>query len=161
MDFEHKPVAGVYFNSQQALYQAREQLQQLDIRHYEADIRPVERYLTERYLTGPVTIKINADNEFIKNKSKNFLVNPHIKPQVHPEKNRRQHDSAAGLSGSDSSAPGVHAARPGAAPVPSAETRVHPVWKQGYGYRSGPVSGVGRFSSRRLVLLQRDNCGFS
>ena len=87
MDFEHKPVAGVYFNSQQALYQAREQLQQLDIRHYEADIRPVERYLTERYLTGPVTIKINADNEFIKNKSKNFLVNPHIKPQVHPEKN--------------------------------------------------------------------------
>lgn len=86
MDFEHKPVSGVYFNSQQALYQSRERLQQLAIRHYEADIRPVERYLTERYLTGPVTIKINDHKESTKTQAKRFLVNPHIKPQAHFEK---------------------------------------------------------------------------
>ena len=89
-DFDHKSVAGVYFNSQQALYQARERLQQLNIRHYEADIRPVERYLTERYLTGQVSIKINADNASIKNTSKKLLINPDIKAQVNQQKNHKR-----------------------------------------------------------------------
>ena len=83
-DFTHKPVAGVYFNSQQTLYQARELLQQLEIRHYEADIRPVERYLTERFLTGPVTIKARskpATNSSSKKKTSGQLIlNPQIKP---------------------------------------------------------------------------------
>ncbi|MCU7939395.1 MAG: DNA polymerase II [gamma proteobacterium symbiont of Bathyaustriella thionipta] len=87
-DFEHKPVAGVYFNSQQAVYQARERLQQLAIRHYEADVRPVERYLTERYLNGPVTIEINADDALTMKSSDKLLVNPLIKAQVNTQDNK-------------------------------------------------------------------------
>ncbi|MCK5647902.1 MAG: DNA polymerase II [Gammaproteobacteria bacterium] len=89
-DFQHQPVAGVYFNSQRMLYQARELLQQLDIRHYEADIRPVERYLTERFLTGPVTIS-GINNNTRKNgsadeSSQRLFLNPKISPHKNPEK---------------------------------------------------------------------------
>ncbi len=56
-NFNHEPVSGVYFNTQRQLYRAREILQQHHIDCYEADIRPVERYLMERFLTGPVAIK--------------------------------------------------------------------------------------------------------
>ncbi|MBI3186675.1 MAG: DNA polymerase II, partial [Gammaproteobacteria bacterium] len=54
--FEDLPVAGVYFKSQSHLYQARELLQQHNIRCLENDIRPTDRYLTERFITGPVEI---------------------------------------------------------------------------------------------------------
>ena len=53
--FEQQPVAGVYFNTQSQLYQARDLLQQQGIRCFESDIRPTDRYLTERFITGPVT----------------------------------------------------------------------------------------------------------
>lgn len=89
-DFEHQPVSGIYFNSQQTLYQARELLEQLDIRYYEADIRPVERYLTERFLTGPVTIKninnISAKNGSADDNSQRLIVNPKISSHKSPEK---------------------------------------------------------------------------
>jgi len=79
-NFSHEPVAGVYFNSQQSLYRARERLQQSAIKHYEADIRPVERYLTERFLTGPVTIK-NSVKKGLNIKGRHQLINnPQIKP---------------------------------------------------------------------------------
>jgi len=78
-NFAHEAVSGVYFNRQQDLYRAREQLQNLDIAHYEADIRPVERYLTERFLTGPATIDIQtAVSEPI--------INPVLRPgDYHPK----------------------------------------------------------------------------
>ncbi|MDX2507619.1 MAG: DNA polymerase II [Gammaproteobacteria bacterium] len=93
-DFDHKPVSGVYFNSQQVLYQARQRLQKFDIRHYEADIRPVERFLTERFLTGPVTILTQDEivnplfnkNESAKENSEQLILNPKIKPRKYPEK---------------------------------------------------------------------------
>ncbi|WP_246540708.1 DNA polymerase II [sulfur-oxidizing endosymbiont of Gigantopelta aegis] len=77
--FSHQAVAGVYFNSQQSLYQARDILKQLDISHYEADIRPVERYLTERFLSGPVSIYPNTASSGHKSSGQLFL-NPKIKP---------------------------------------------------------------------------------
>jgi len=80
-NFAHQPVAGVYFNSQRVLYQAREQLNKHNINHYEADIRPVDRYLTERYLTGPVIIKRRLHDSNNKKQTKGLLINPHIKVQ--------------------------------------------------------------------------------
>ena len=55
-DFEAEPMAGVYFQSMQQFYRARDILQQNNINCLESDIRPPERYLTERFLTGPVCI---------------------------------------------------------------------------------------------------------
>ena len=55
-NFESEPMAGVYFNSQQQFYRARDTFQKNGIRCLESDIRPPERYLTERFLTGPVAI---------------------------------------------------------------------------------------------------------
>ncbi|MDH3325363.1 MAG: DNA polymerase II [Gammaproteobacteria bacterium] len=54
--FDYKSVSAVYFQSQHSLYRARDLLQKNGIRCFEADIRPTERFLTERFITGPVTI---------------------------------------------------------------------------------------------------------
>ena len=69
-NFESEPMAGVYFNSQQQFYRARDTLQEHGISCLESDIRPAERYLTERFLTGPVAIH----GEY----SSNTLFNPRI-----------------------------------------------------------------------------------
>ena len=65
--FESKPTAGVYFSSQHDLYQARELLQKNGIRCFESDIRPTERYLTERFITGPATIHVDSYDFVIHN----------------------------------------------------------------------------------------------
>lgn len=70
---DHEAVAGVYFNAQQTLYKARELLQNNQIPCYEMDIRPVERYLTERFITGPVSIKSNHSIS-------ELVLNPILKP---------------------------------------------------------------------------------
>ena len=55
-DFKFKPMAGVYSTSLQIFYRLRDLFQQNQINVFESDIRPAERYLTERFITGPVTI---------------------------------------------------------------------------------------------------------
>ncbi len=86
-DFDHKPVSGVYFNSQSVLYRAREILQRSDVRHYEADIRPVERFLTERFLTCSVTIKhLVNKNKSARDSSEQLIINPKINPHHDPDK---------------------------------------------------------------------------
>ena len=55
-NFESEPISGVYFQSQQQFYRGRDILQRYNISCFESDIRPAERYLTERFLTGPVVI---------------------------------------------------------------------------------------------------------
>lgn len=78
INFEAEPMAGVYFSSQQSFYRARDLLKDNGISCLESDIRPAERYLTERFLTGPVCI--HAEN------SKNIIINPRITPeQYQPE----------------------------------------------------------------------------
>ncbi|RKZ64012.1 MAG: DNA polymerase II, partial [Gammaproteobacteria bacterium] len=56
-NFENEAMAGVYFKSQQQFYRGRDILQQNKLRCLEADVRVAERYLTERFLTGPVSIQ--------------------------------------------------------------------------------------------------------
>ena len=83
-DFDHKPVSAVYFTSQGDLYQARALLQDAQIRHYEADIRPVERFLSERFITGLVNISpVNTPfkkNDLNAKNSEQLILNPKITP---------------------------------------------------------------------------------
>lgn len=71
-NFENESMAGVYFNSQQQFYRGRDILQQNNIRCLEADVRAPERYLTERFLTGPVSVHVDE--------AAAVLVNPRITP---------------------------------------------------------------------------------
>ncbi len=82
--FDNNEVAAVYLPSQQQLYQARQSLQQNNIRCFESDIRASERYLCERFLTGPVEIHI--DPTTLNNNQ--AIINPRITPSNYQPKLR-------------------------------------------------------------------------
>ena len=71
-DFSFNPMAGVYCNSLQVFYRLRDFFQQNAIPAFETDIRPTERYLTERFITGPVEFQIRGNT--------GTLYNPKLKP---------------------------------------------------------------------------------
>ncbi len=73
--FNNHSIAGVYFKSQQQLYRARDLLKQNDIRCFESDIRPTDRYLTERFITGAA--KIHSSGQIHPHKP---VINPGLKP---------------------------------------------------------------------------------
>ncbi|MCW8933684.1 MAG: DNA polymerase II [Gammaproteobacteria bacterium] len=77
-DFQFNPMAAVYCNTLQAFYRIRDLLRENNINAYEMDIRPAERYLTERFITGPVTIN-NPEKLSV-------LTNPEIKPASYEPK---------------------------------------------------------------------------
>ena len=54
--FKFDAVSGVYFDAQAHLYRARDLLTQHGIPCYEADIRPTERFLTERFITASIDV---------------------------------------------------------------------------------------------------------
>jgi len=56
-DFEQQPLVGVYFREQRALYRARQGARRVGLDLLEADVRPTDRYLMERFITGPVNIE--------------------------------------------------------------------------------------------------------
>jgi DNA polymerase II len=51
-----EPVVGCYFGNQKLLNIARSRIEQADIRIFEADIRPTDRYLMERFITGSIEV---------------------------------------------------------------------------------------------------------
>jgi len=53
-DFHQRPVLGLYCPQQRPLIQLEQALRQGGVNVYEADIRPPERYLMERFITAPV-----------------------------------------------------------------------------------------------------------
>lgn len=53
-DFRLRPVLGLYCRQQRPLIQLEQTLRQGGVDVYEADIRPPERYLMERFITAPV-----------------------------------------------------------------------------------------------------------
>ncbi|GAB3438711.1 DNA polymerase II [Massilia solisilvae] len=53
-DFRHRPVAGLYCRQYRQLLRLEKRLRQHGIDVYEADVRPPERYLMERFITAPV-----------------------------------------------------------------------------------------------------------
>ena len=58
--FSGDAVSAVYFDSQQQLYRARDALKQAGISCYEADIRPTDRFLCERFITA--SVDVDADS---------------------------------------------------------------------------------------------------
>ncbi len=65
--FDEQPVSGVYFTSQQQFYRSRDRLVQNGIACYEADIRPTERFLCERFITASVDIDGDHRKEGLQN----------------------------------------------------------------------------------------------
>jgi DNA polymerase-2 len=53
-DFQHRPVLGLYCTQYRQLLKLAKRLREHGIDVYEADIRPPERYLMERFITAPV-----------------------------------------------------------------------------------------------------------
>lgn len=53
-DFQHRPVLGLYTRQHRQLMALEKRLRKAGIDVYEADIRPPERYLMERFITAPV-----------------------------------------------------------------------------------------------------------
>ena len=53
-DFKGNPVDAVYFRTQNDLYRARDRLRDQGISTYEADVRPEERFLMERFIHGGI-----------------------------------------------------------------------------------------------------------
>jgi DNA polymerase-2 len=53
-DFSHRPVLGLYCTQYRTLSKVARRLREFGIGLYEADVRPPERYLMERFITAPV-----------------------------------------------------------------------------------------------------------
>ncbi|WP_413675121.1 DNA polymerase II [Massilia cellulosiltytica] len=60
-DFRHRPVLGLYCTQYRHLLRLEKRLREHGIDVYEADIRPPERYLMERFIMAPVTFTGTPD----------------------------------------------------------------------------------------------------
>jgi DNA polymerase-2 len=72
-DFRHRPVLGVYCPQYRQLMNVERLLRKGNIDVYEADIRPPERYLMERFITAPVFFSGTPDADGV-------LCNAQIRP---------------------------------------------------------------------------------
>jgi len=54
-DFSHRPVLGLYCRQYRQLLALEKRLRERGVDVYEADVRPPERYLMERFITAPVS----------------------------------------------------------------------------------------------------------
>ncbi|WP_437881636.1 DNA polymerase II [Pseudomonas sp. LRF_L74] len=62
-DFQHRPVLGLYCRSHRQLIQLDKHLRAAGVDVYEADIRPPERFLMERFITAPVSFSGTLDGD--------------------------------------------------------------------------------------------------
>ena len=60
-DFHHRPVLGLYCTQYRHLLRLEKRLREHGIDVYEADVRPPERYLMERFIMAPVTFTGTPD----------------------------------------------------------------------------------------------------
>ena len=60
-DFDYQPVVGLYFREQRTLYKARDALAKKGLTPLEADIQPTDRFLMERFITGPIEVSGEAE----------------------------------------------------------------------------------------------------
>ena len=60
-DFRHRPVMGLYTRQHRQLMNLEKELRRASVDVYEADVRPPERYLMERFITAPVQFSGQAD----------------------------------------------------------------------------------------------------
>ena len=62
-DFHQRPVLGLYCKQYRQLLKLEKLLKEYGVNVYEADIRPPERYLMERFITAPACFSGQADGE--------------------------------------------------------------------------------------------------
>ncbi len=62
-DFHHRPVLGLYCKQYRHLLKLEKELRAHGVDVYEADIRPPERYLMERFITAPVAFEDEAGQQ--------------------------------------------------------------------------------------------------
>ncbi|MEX6501339.1 DNA polymerase II [Pseudomonas zhanjiangensis] len=62
-DFRQRPVLGLYCQQHRHLIELDKRLRQAGVDVYEADIRPPERYLMERFITAPVVFQGTPDED--------------------------------------------------------------------------------------------------
>jgi DNA polymerase-2 len=72
-DFQHRPVLGLYCQQHRQLMALETLLRRHSVDVYEADIRPPERFLMERFITAPVSFSGQAD-------AQGRLTNAQLKP---------------------------------------------------------------------------------
>ncbi len=72
-DFQHRPVFGLYCQQHRQLMHLENVLRRAGVDVFEADIRPPERYLMERFITAPVTFRGTPDADGV-------LIDAHLKP---------------------------------------------------------------------------------
>jgi DNA polymerase-2 len=65
--FKFEAVSGVYFDSQQQLYRVRDLFTQHQLPCYEADIRPTDRFLNERFITASIDVDAEYSHRSINN----------------------------------------------------------------------------------------------
>lgn len=75
-DFRHRPVLGLYCHSYRRLLQLARLLREGGVDVYEADIRPPERYLMERFITAPITFTDERDGTV------QLRADEHYRPQL-------------------------------------------------------------------------------
>ncbi len=81
-DFSMRSVVGVYFQSERAMRDARELLLLHELTPFEADIKPCDRFLMERFIRGSAVVQI--DENYIDHKRKNItsvLKQSHYQPR--------------------------------------------------------------------------------
>lgn len=61
LDFRHRPVAGLYCRKYRHLLRIEKRLREHGLDVFEADVRPTERYLMERFITAPAAFTGNGD----------------------------------------------------------------------------------------------------
>ncbi|MDH0745648.1 DNA polymerase II [Pseudomonas sp. GD03842] len=72
-DFRHRPVLGLYTRQHRQLMNLEKELRKASVDVYEADVRPPERYLMERFITAPVQFSGQPD-------ASGVWLNAHLRP---------------------------------------------------------------------------------
>jgi DNA polymerase-2 len=63
VDFHHRPVLGLYCQRHRELMKQEKRLREHGVDVYEADVRPPERYLMERFITAPVSFEVASGDD--------------------------------------------------------------------------------------------------
>jgi len=75
LDFRHRPVLGLYCRKYRHLLRIEKRLREHGVDVFEADVRPTERYLMERFITAPASFTGRAQEGDARR-----LVDGHLKP---------------------------------------------------------------------------------
>lgn len=80
-DFRQRPVLGLYCRSHRQLIKLDKHLRRHGVDVYEADIRPPERYLMERFITAPVQFSGTPDEQGVLQNAQ-LRPDPDYRPQL-------------------------------------------------------------------------------